>query len=167
MRRIFLSLEKAMQIVSRCGDGLILDGVLKGFPKRLLDNKLLMLLAVDIDGRALSNASERLKNDKELAMAAAENFWGALQFVSEELMSDKEFTMDLMRRLGPDAINIIFVYASKEVKNDKDVLALKEELINKKRNEVSAKDEQKAVKEEKQAESKESQTAEDDEIERN
>ena len=51
-------------------------------------------------------------------------------------------------------------------KNDKHLLE-KEEMINKKHNEVSAKDEQKAVKEEKQAESKESQTAEDDEIERN
>lgn len=85
-------------------------------------DKEVVLAAVRQNGWALAYASDELKNDKEVVLAAAENIRSALDFAPPTLLADKEFMIEVIKVAGEHALE----YASAEIRNDPDVIALSE-----------------------------------------
>ena len=73
----------------------------------------------------LEQASAELKNDRELVLAAVKTYAHSLKFASEELRNDKVVVLTAMaafQRYGDVVGGSIFQYASKGLKNNKDVV---------------------------------------------
>ena len=63
--------------------------MLREVPKKLQNDRDIVLAAVEQDGAALEYASEKLKADKDIVLTAVLSRADALEFASDELQSDQ------------------------------------------------------------------------------
>ena len=83
----------------------------------LLNNKDVVMAAVEQNGYALEVASQKLQGDKEVVMAAVKQNGNALTFASLTLQNDKEVVMAAVEQNGN-----ALTFASQKLRGDKDVV---------------------------------------------
>ncbi|GBR75752.1 hypothetical protein NO2_0395 [Candidatus Termititenax persephonae] len=100
-----------------------IPNIVRRLSPELLDDREVVLAAVQNNGSALKYASETLRGDKELALLAIEKAIGSVGYLdlvsslSPELLDDKEVVLAAVNRNG-----IVLRYASETLRGDREVV---------------------------------------------